>query len=388
MNDRALRLLEQYDLEVTATRRGRGSYILETTEGLRIFSDYSNSENKAVFQNMVMEKLREGGYGRVDRILPDKEGNLTVRDWEDNRYVVKEWYTGRECDTSSEHEVMAAVSNLARIHRLMQLTSDETKRAASKKTEELCMTETYQESQEYGAAERCKESQEYSASERNQGLLESIAAEKDTEPAECSRKLSAPDPLQEIRAQNAELRKIRSFVRRRNDKGVFERQFLQCFEQYFAQAEEAESYLKSLQGALNDCWNRHPGSVCHGDYDHHNILMSGYEIATINFNRCRIDFQVNDLYRFMRKILEKQEWNLKLADRMLDGYMRVKPLPEAERKLLYVKLMYPEKFRKLANYYYGSNKALISRRFMDKLEAINRQDAMRKEFVAKFGAYS
>ena len=50
-NDRALRLLEQYDLEVTATRRGRGSYILETTDGLRIFSDYSNSENKAVFHS-------------------------------------------------------------------------------------------------------------------------------------------------------------------------------------------------------------------------------------------------------------------------------------------------------------------------------------------------
>ena len=117
----------------------------------------------------------------------------------------------------------------------------------------------------------------------------------------------------------------------------------------------------------------------------HNILMSGYEVATTNFNRCRIDFQVNDLYRFMRKILEKQEWNLKLADRMLDGYMRVQPLPEAERKLLYVKMMYPEKFRKLANYYYGSNKAWISRRYLDKLESINRQDTMRRDFVKKFG---
>lgn len=333
MNDRALRLLEQYDLEVTATRRGRGSYILETTDGLRIFSDYSNSENKAVFQNLVMEKLREGGYGHVDRILADKEGNLTVRDWEDNRYVVKEWYTGRECDTSSEHEILAAVSNLARIHRLMQLDP----------------------------------------------------GERSTEEDQPGVYMSVPDPLQEIRAQNAELRKIRSFIRRRNDKGLFERQFLQCFDQYYTQAEEAEQYLEVLQSPLKICWNRHPGSVCHGDYDHHNILMSGYEMATINFNRCRIDFQVNDLYRFMRKILEKQEWNLKLADKMLDGYMRVKPLPEAERKLLYVKMLYPEKFRKLANYYYGSNKAWISRRFLDKLENINGQNEIRRNFVKMFG---
>lgn len=364
MNDRALRLLEQYDLEITATRRGRGSYILDTTEGLRIFSDYSGSEKKAFFQNMVMEKLREGGYGHVDRILQDKEGNLTVRDWEDNRYVVKEWYTGRECDTSSEHEIMVAVSNLARIHRLMQLTPQE-----KSKVEDKVNTEK-------------KELQ-------NKELQNKEIQKKETENENVSNVpviyMCTPDPLQEIHAQNAELRKIRSFIRRRNDKGLFERQFLQCFDRYYAQAEEAEAYLESLQEPLRKSWNHHPGSVCHGDYDHHNILMSGYEVATTNFNRCRIDFQVNDLYRFMRKILEKQEWNLKLADRMLDGYMRVQPLPEAERKLLYVKMMYPEKFRKLANYYYGSNKAWISRRYLDKLESINRQDTMRRDFVKKFG---
>ncbi len=374
MNDRALRLLEQYDLEITATRRGRGSYILDTTEGLRIFSDYSGSEKKAFFQNMVMEKLREGGYGHVDRILQDKEGNLTVRDWEDNRYVVKEWYTGRECDTSSEHEIMVAVSNLARIHRLMQLTPQEKSKVDDKaNTEKKELQKKEIQNKELQNKEiQNKETQNIEAENENRSNVPVIY-------------MCTPDPLQEIHAQNAELRKIRSFIRRRNDKGLFERQFLQCFDRYYAQAEEAEVYLESLQEPLRKAWNQHPGSVCHGDYDHHNILMSGYEVATTNFNRCRIDFQVNDLYRFMRKILEKQEWNLKLADRMLDGYMRVQPLPQAERKLLYVKMMYPEKFRKLANYYYGSNKAWISRRYLDKLESINRQDTMRRDFVKKFG---
>ena len=125
MNDRALKVLEQYELEVISTRRGRGSYILDTTQGLRILSDYSGSENKALFQNRVMAQVREGGYERVDLILPNKEGNLISRDWEENGYVVKEWYTGRECDTSSENEIMMAVSNLARLHRPMKITGEE-----------------------------------------------------------------------------------------------------------------------------------------------------------------------------------------------------------------------------------------------------------------------
>ena len=375
MNDRALRLLEQYDLEVLSARRGRGAYILDTSEGLLIFSDYSNSEHKAAFQNLVVEKLRESGYSRVDRILPDKEGRLTVRDWEDNQYVVKEWYPGRECDTSNEHEIMAAVSNLARIHRLMLLNSGERIKAGSS----AVRTEYLSKEQEDNVIQDSKD-----------GAVKTIEPQECQDILESEKKIvrmQRPDPLKEVHAQNAELRKIRTFVRRRNDKGEFERQFLQVFDQYYAQAEEAEARLENLKEQLEKEWERHPGSVCHGDYDHHNILMSGYEIATVNFNRCRIDFQVNDLYRFMRKILEKQEWNMKLAVRMLDNYMKVNPLPETERKLLYAKMLYPEKFRKLANYYYGSNKALISKRFLDKLENINRQDAMRREFVTVFSGY-
>ena len=44
-------------------------------------------------------------------------------------------------------------------------------------------------------------------------------------------------------------------------------------------------------------------------------------------------------------------------------------------------MLYPEKFRKLANYYYGGNKAWISRRFYDKLMMQNRQREKKERFV-------
>ncbi len=323
MNDRALKVLEQYELEVTGTRRGRGAYILETSQGLRILSDYTGSEQKALFQNRVMEQIREGGYEKVDLLIPNKEGNLISRDWEDNKYVVKEWYTGRECDTASENEIMAAVSNLARLHRLMHLDGETSFR----------------------------------------------------------QNFTAQEPLKEIRAQNAEMKKIRSFIRKRNAKGDFERLFLDCFTSYFEQAVEAEKKLVQMEERLSISKSDRQDSVCHGDYNHHHVLMSGYDIATTNFECCRYDFQVSDLYRFMRKILEKHEWNPRLGMRMLETYVQVRPLPQTERRLLYIRMLYPEKFRKLANYYYGSNKAWISRRFLDKLEKLNAQEKVKAGFV-------
>lgn len=319
MNDRALKVLEQYDLEIISTRRGRGSYICETPQGLRILCDYAGSENKALFQNCVMGRIREGGYTRVDMLLPNREGQLISRDWEENRYVVKEWYIGRECDTSNENEIMAAVSNLARLHRLMRFSEDH----------------------------------------------------------EFRKNFTAHSPQEELRAQNAELRKIRTFVRKKQAKHDFERLFLNCFSQYYEQATEAEKKADELSESGGTVWD----GVCHGDYNHHHVLISGYEIATTNFECCRFDCQINDLYRFMRKILEKNDWNQRIGMRMLEQYAQVRPIPAKERQLLYIRMLYPEKFRKLANYYYGSNKAWISGRFLEKLENLNRQETKKNNFV-------
>lgn len=320
MNDRALKVLEQYDLEVITTRRGRGSYICETDQGLRILCDYPGSESKALFENRVMEKIREGGYEKVDRILPNREGSLISRDWEDNKYVVKEWYVGRECDTSSETEILAAVENLARLHRLMHLE------------------------------------------DTGEGRI-----------------FSAPDPLREIKSCNGELKKIRTFIRRKNTKCEFERLFLSGFPRYFDLAVQAEKKLE--EECLVFGGARDQRSVCHGDYNHHHVLMCGYDIATTSFESCRFDIQINDLYRFMRKILEKHDWNQRLGMRMLEQYRQIRPITVEEQKLLYVRMLYPEKFRKLANHYYGSRKTWVSGRFLEKLKILEEQEEKKNNFV-------
>lgn len=321
MNERALKVLEQYDLEVGALRRGRGSYIFDTPQGIRMLCDAACSEHKAEFQVRVMEQLRAGGYQRVDQIVPNREGKLISEDRDGSRYMVREWYVGRECDTGSESEILEAVENLAQLHRLMRLPDEQAFRAS----------------------------------------------------------FSAPPLTQSLQAQNAELRKIRSFVRRRSRKEAFERMFLECYPYYYEQAEEAEQRLLQCKEPAEAFTG--DGSICHGDYDHHHVLLCGYEMATTDFSKCRYDSQITDLYRFMRKILEKHDWNPRLGMRMLEQYIRIRPISQGERRLLYIRMRYPEKFRKLANYYYGGNKAWISGRFLEKLEALNAQQEKQETFI-------
>ena len=124
-----------------------------------------------------------------------------------------------------------------------------------------------------------------------------------------------------------------------------------------------------------------PLFLCHGDLDHHHVLMGGNYVAIVEYNRMHLGVQAADLYRFMRKVMEKHGWNLRLGAMMLDAYERILPMSEKERKCLYYLFLYPEKYWKQLNYYYNANKAWIPARNTDKLKALQEQEEARNAFL-------
>ncbi len=320
MNERSLKVLEQYDLEIISTRRGRGSYICETDQGWKQLWSFTGSEKKLAFQNRILKELKESGYEQVDLAQENKEGGLVVKDWEENRYVLKDCFPGRECSPSSERDILEAVENLARLHLLLRFPGEE---------------------------------REY-----------------------CGQMLS-----EELEAKNRELKKVRAFVRKREPKHPFEQLFLQSFQEFFDQARSAQEQAKENLSRQDLEAQIQSGTLCHGDYHYHHVLFLNPGVATVHFEKCRFDFPVQDLYQFMRKILEKHGWELSLGERMLSAYDGIRRLSETELKILRLRMAYPEKFWKLANHYYGSSKAWIPVRYQQKLELLNRQQKQKNNFL-------
>ena len=79
--------------------------------------------------------------------------------------------------------------------------------------------------------------------------------------------------------------------------------------------------------------------------------------------------------------MEKHKWDAELGKRILDVYHAVKPLDEAEREYLALKLLYPEKFWKTASTYYHSNKAWIPEKNVEKLRLTIIQSEEKKRFL-------
>ena len=101
----------------------------------------------------------------------------------------------------------------------------------------------------------------------------------------------------------------------------------------------------------------------------------------LDFERCHIDLQMDDLYDFMRKVLEKWDWDVRIGKHILEYYNKILPVSEDELEYLKICLYYPEKFWKIANHYYNSRKSWIPDRNMEKLLKVIGQEEKKEEFL-------
>ena len=117
------------------------------------------------------------------------------------------------------------------------------------------------------------------------------------------------------------------------------------------------------------------------DYNYHNLLVTGEDMAVTNFDHMHSGIQVHDLYYFIRKIMEKYTWKQKTGQKVMEAYESIRPLSPREKEYIGLCLAYPEKYWKTASTYYHSNKAWLSQKSIEKLELAVRQNDEKKAFL-------
>ncbi|MBQ7065378.1 MAG: CotS family spore coat protein [Lachnospiraceae bacterium] len=325
MNDRAISLLENYDFTVNKTKKGRGAMIAETDRGLKLFAEYTGPKEKVDLQEALMNRTKAAGFLNIDCFVRNKEDSILSIDYDGKAYIVKDYYSAGECTVSDWEECKKAATSLAKLHKAMR-----------------------------------------------GHLLEY--------PLSISKEAFAT----EFQKRDAELKRVRNFIRKTSRKSDFEILFLECFSHFEKQAEKAAGYLNE-QTAEALCERiKKEGMFCHGDCSHHNILIEENNVFIINFEKFKQDIQVKDLALFLRKILEKNNWSGGLGLDMLNAYEQVLPFTKEEVRYIYARLIYPEKFWKIANGYLNQRKSLPSKRQKEKLEALLAGEEARREFLDLF----
>lgn len=121
MNDRSISLLENYDIEVLRTWKGRGAILCETKQGILILKEYTGHREKAVFQDALLTTVKERGFEGVESILKNKERELLTQDQDGTLYILKTYFEGRECNVKDMDECRQAVRTLAQFHNVAYL---------------------------------------------------------------------------------------------------------------------------------------------------------------------------------------------------------------------------------------------------------------------------
>lgn len=325
MYNRENLILEQYPFEVKQTAKGRGALICDTSEGLKILKEYRGSEGRADFLYHLLRFLAEHGQEQVDCIVRTKEEKTLAKDVDGTAYIVRDWYEGRECDTKSREDILRAIRCLAKIHNVLRTFPED-------------------------------------IPDYLQIRDDSLFLENDR--------------------HTKELKKVRNFISNRKKKNDFEMEFLHSFELFYQEAQgvvalqRQELQQKEEPEQANGIYG-----ICHGDYNQHNVVFLRQGMAVLNFERASYDVQVADLGNFMRKILEKHNWNMGLGMDMLKDYNKIRKLSNQEMKQLYIRLAYPEKFWKIANHYYNTSKAWVCGRNLEKLQKFIFQNEARESFL-------
>jgi Ser/Thr protein kinase RdoA (MazF antagonist) len=352
-------------MKIYNTYRTRGAFILETDRGLKLLKNFEGSRNRVEFENALLEFLADQDYPYIDLYVRNAANEIITEDSSGNKYVLKNWFPGEECNLRDEADVEDAAINLANLHSLLREVP---------LTDEQVLHNSYM------------------------------------------------DLMEVFDKRNRELKRVRSYIREKRKKNDFEMCYMSCYDEFYAQAQaatrilEESDYSDLLKTAIDHRY------VCHGNYTYHNVIMlksgrMGYEkassignsyggsqwqkvekrdtlsaagirknmttanMATTNFDKAYVGIQIMDLYHFMRKVMEKNDWDMDLGSMILDTYTSILPIDKVEQKLLYVLLLYPEKFWKITNFYYNGKKSWVPQRNIQKLVGIQEQAEQKSRFL-------
>ena len=109
---------EQYEIEIKSTRRTRGAFFCIGNADTEVFlmKETLASEKRAALLYLILNRLEKTGKLKVDAPVFSRDGKLIVAARDGTRYMMKKWYSGRECDMKKEQELLLAAEKLGILH--------------------------------------------------------------------------------------------------------------------------------------------------------------------------------------------------------------------------------------------------------------------------------
>lgn len=329
MNEKGNGILCKYSFTVNRTGRAKGAVLLDTDDGYYLMKEYKGTQKHLEFEYRLLQDISQQGRILADNIIEDTEGNIINKDEDGLKYIVRKWYDAKDMDSKNLSQVIKAAGVLGMLHNEL---------------EQIRYDNTYL-------------SDFFNIDEIQKQLVN------------------------EFQRHNSELKRTRNFIRDKRRKNEFELMVLSSFQDFYREGMEVLEIFEKNNMSDFICDNIKKGSIIHGLFNYHNIIIAEEKMVITNFEHTKCGMQIRDLYDYMRKIMEKHGWNSEIGSKLINEYEKYRKISPMELKYLALKLKYPEKYWKILNHYNNNNKAWVPDKDIQKLKLVIEQQDIKQEFI-------
>lgn len=183
----------------------------------------------------------------------------------------------------------------------------------------------------------------------------------------------------DFKKRNQALKRVNNYILKQKSKREFETKFLKTFEYFYEQGIKCQ---REFDGGCGT----HLG-YCHGMYNHHSLVLTSDEknpVGTTSFDKFYLGNQMDDLYHYSRKMVEKNDYSFRVLTGILDQYHKINPLTVEDYRYIYINYCYPEKLYKLANQYMNGSKNWLSPKLLEKLDRFIEDEGKKQLLLDKY----
>ena len=316
-----------WGLKAKKVRRFKGLFKIWTDKGLYCLKPVKDNRARLYFFNSVIKHIQSQGFQRLTPYIPTVEGE-PYGVYDEESFILIPWIDGKQIRYRSAKEIIGAAKLLAQYHNAVEGYQAEpgikVKDKLGKWPEKL--------------AKRVGDIEYYIQLARSEGT------EFDNYFLENADWILADT--------------TKSFVELRDS-------------EYYQKVEEAKE----------------KGHICHGDPAKRNFLIDKRDqLYLIDFDSMKRDIFITDVWRLLRRTLSRDQWDIHLVDQILESYQEMRSLDQAEYKLLWIYLKFPEKiWRTLRKFYEKRGREGWSYdKLFKKLRKLVEQNQSRAAFLKEF----
>ncbi|WMJ81927.1 CotS family spore coat protein [Clostridium sp. MB40-C1] len=321
------KVLDRYNIEVIDYKKVRSAYKVRTPKGHICLKKFSHGRNKAANGSFLVEALSQNNFHNTATFMKTQNDNLFVR-YKNYFFYTTEWIDGEECDFSNLEEAKKCASLLAKFH----LTTSKI----------------------------------------------------DTKDLKIKNNLK--NWTQIYKKKLYDLPSFKKIISNKKIKNEFDKKYSEHIDEFYKRGLLTLSILNNSEyyRLSKEAEKKH--TICHNSFYYQNIIKKDNKYYIIDLDSITIDLQVNDLGKFIRRLMSKHDykWDFQKAKQIIEGYNSINKLSKSELEVMLAIIVFPHKFWKLGRKRYVKCKHWSEERYYRKLNKILSNMTLEEKFLEDY----